>query len=146
MGRLYTVISLKKELPTLSNDAERPVVSWLPGNKPRDAALDIVLLLLLTFVLVISATLQGAQPETNWFMRSGAIMVLVGAVLEYRHNGFLRKADTESIKWASGVGGPVIFEQPTFRKVLGYLAHVCVVVGTFVAAYGDLIYAKYTST
>jgi len=83
--------------------------------------------------------MQQAQPETNWFMRSGAVIVLIGAVLEYRHNGFLRRSDTESIKWASGMGGSIIFEQPAFRKILGYLAHVCVIVGTFIAAYGDLI-------
>lgn len=129
----------------MSDDAERPVVSWLPGNKLRDAALDLALILLLTIVLITSVILQSVQPDANWFMRSGAIMVLVGAVMEYRHNGFLRRADTESIKWASGVGGPVIFEQPGFRKVLGYLAHVCVVVGTFIAAYGDLVHAKFFS-
>jgi hypothetical protein len=113
--------------------------TWLEANKLKNAITDVFFIFLVTAVVIASLFMQSIDPATNWFMRSGAIVVLVGAVMEYRHNEFQHSIDTTSIKWASGMGAPVIFQPSHLRKALGYIAHIFVVVGTFIAAYGDLI-------
>lgn len=111
--------------------------NWLPANQLKHVVIDVVLIATVILLVGASIFLQTILPEDNWFMRSGAVMALIGAVLEYRHGNFQRSFDMASIKWASGVGGPVIFEPRLIRVVIGYLAHVLVVVGTLIAAYGD---------
>ncbi|MET3514682.1 hypothetical protein ABIC63_002461 [Pseudacidovorax sp. 1753] len=124
------------------SDDGHVVVAWIPGNKVREAIPDAIVLVGICLVVSASLWLQSIDPQSNWFTRSGAVVVLLGAVLEYRHNNFASFASAKSIEWASGIGGPTVFELSRLRKGIGYIAHTCIVVGTFIAAYGDLILAK----
>jgi hypothetical protein len=124
------------------NDDSHVVVTWIPGNKVHEAIPDAIVLVGIGLVVSASLWLQSIDPQSNWFTRSGAVVVLLGAVLEYRHNNFASFASSKSIEWASGVGGPTVFELSRLRKSIGYTAHACIVVGTFIAAYGDLILAR----
>lgn len=126
----------------VKNDDGHVVVAWIPGNKVREAIPDAIVLVGIGSVVCVSLLLQSIDPQTNWFSRSGALVVLLGAVLEYRHNNFASFASSKSIEWASGIGGPTVFELSSLRKSIGYIAHTCIVVGTFIAAYGDLILAR----
>jgi hypothetical protein len=120
-------------------DKEHYVVDWIPGNKLRDTVPDFLIILALLSAVSLSIMLQLAHPETNWFMRSGALMVLTGAILEYRNSSLMRRLDTTSIKWAKGFGRPAIFEPHPIKSKIAYIAHAFVILGTFIAAYGDII-------
>lgn len=121
-------------------EKEHQVVDWIPGNKLRDAIPDVFIIFALILVIFFSVNFQLAHPEGNWFMRSGALMVLVGAILEYRNNSLMRRLDTTSIKWAKGFGRRVIFEPHPIRNKILCLAHAFVIAGTFIAAYGDVVF------
>ncbi len=124
------------------NDNGHIVVPWILGNKIGEAIPDAILLVGVVLVVSASLWLQSVDPQSNWFMRSGGMVVLLGAILEYRHVTFVSLASAKSIEWASGVGGPTVFELSRLRRTIGYVAHACVVVGTFIATYGDLIYTR----
>lgn len=123
----------------MDDGTEYVKAKWLPANQLKSAVVDIFLVLLASFVVGLSLLMQSIDSATNWFLRSGAVVVLIGAVMEFRHNAFQHSIDMTSIRWASGVGGPVIFEPSHLRRILGYIAHLFVVIGTFIAAYGDLL-------
>jgi len=120
-------------------DKEHYVVDWILGNKLRNTIPDFLIILALLSAVSLSIMLQLAHPEANWFMRSGALMVLTGAILEYRNSSLMRRLDTTSIKWAKGFGRPTIFEPHPIKRKVAYIAHAFVILGTFIAAYGDII-------
>ena len=123
----------------MDDGTEYVKAKWLEANQLKNAIPDVSLVLLTALLVGSSLFMQSIDPSTNWFMRSGAIMVLFGAMMEYRHNNFQHTIDMTSVRWASGVGGPVIFEPSHLRSLLGYIAHSFVIIGTVIAAYGDLI-------
>lgn len=123
----------------MESQNEHCIVDWIPGNKLRDAAPDILLILVLCTAVATSLYIQTLHAG-NWFMRSGALMVLTGAILEYRNNSLIRRLDTTSIKWAKGFGRPTIFEPHPLRRAIAYIAHGFVIMGTFIAAYGDIVF------
>jgi len=123
----------------MGSQNEHHVVDWIPGNKLRDTTPDLFIILALFVAIVASIFLQLSQPETNWFMRSGALMVLTGAILEYRHGALMRRLDITSTKWANGIGPPAIFEPHALKKKIACAAHAFVIFGTLIAAYGDLL-------
>ena len=138
--RITGVPTAEKPKVRIVNDhAQYVAAKWLPANQLRNALFEILLAVVAVVVVAISIFLQAASPERDWFRCSWAIVVLVGAIMEYRHNKLMHSIDIESIKWASGVGDPTVFQPNFLRKVVGYIAHVFVIVGTFMAAYGDLI-------
>lgn len=118
---------------------EHVVATWVPGNRPADAVVDVVLMATVPLLVLCSLLLQAAYPPTQWFMKFGGVIVAIGILLEYRHARFATAATVASIKWASGVGGPTIFEQSDFRKFAGYFSHTCVVAGTVIAGFGDVV-------
>ncbi|MGQ7262593.1 hypothetical protein [Vreelandella sp. V005] len=124
----------------MGSQDEHHVVDWIPGNKLRDTTPDLLIIFVLFVTIAASIFLQFAHPETNWFMRSGALMVLTGAILEYRNSALMRRLDITSTKWASCIGSPAIFEPRPLKKKIVFAAHAFVVFGTLIAAYGDLIF------
>ncbi len=99
------------------------------------------------FILTISlgldlVSLASPAAETQWFQRSGGILVLVGIIVEYA----LLTAPKQAIIFESDVRSKhfeelrklPLRETKFFRKRRKY-AHISVVVGTFVWAYADLI-------
>ena len=114
---------------------------WLPGNRPRDMAIDATIVLITITLVLIGFLMQRNDPTFNWLMRFSAVASALCVILEYRQASFASKANTISIEWASGIGGPHIFEISLARKIIAYLAHVGIVVCTALAGFGDLLFA-----
>jgi len=96
--------------------------------------------------------------STTWFARSGAIVVLVAAIVEFRlasysyediYNAAIqtarKKASTPSVSDNPMVNGLVQSnltkkpEAPLSRKILSVVSHIFVILGTAVWGYGDLL-------
>lgn len=114
------------------------VPAWFGPNRLVSAILDMAVMLAGATCVVVSLALHATDPENNWFSRSGALLVLSGAILEYRHANYARRISEISISWASGVGNPPILGLAMFRIAIKYVAHCYVVAGTLVWAYGDM--------
>lgn len=122
----------------MDSERDKTVVAWLRGNRAAEAIPDLLLVLLCGVVVGGSVWLSWHGSSVEWVSRSGSVMVLVGATLEYRNANYLKIAMEESIRWASGVGGPVIFEWAWYRRLSRYVAHTLVVAGTLLWGYGDV--------
>jgi len=116
------------------------IAGWMPANQIKTAIFDFVFIFLGVIVVCLSTYFHIVEPGKNWLSRSGAVVVLLGAVLEYRHAYFAQKVAETSISWASGMGGPTIFGLAKHRITLKYIAHVFVVFGTLLWGYGDLFW------
>jgi hypothetical protein len=94
---------------------------------------------------------------TTWFARSGSIIVLVAAIVEYRLSSYLygdiyqaakksavRSAALPKVSQSSFINGIVKSnltskpEVPLPRRILSGASHALVVIGTIVWGYGDL--------
>lgn len=122
----------------MGSDRDKIVVTWLRGNRPTEAVPDLLIVLLCVVVVGGSVWLSWLGSSVEWVSRSGSIIALAGAILEYRNANYLKIAMEESIRWASGVGGPVIFEWAWYRRLSRYVAHTLVVAGTLIWGYGDV--------
>lgn len=117
---------------------DKVVVEWIVGNKISNSTLDILLIIVALSIVVTSILGWFGQPASEWFARSGSILVLVGAIIEYRCNRFSQIYIEESIRWGSGrVGGPTIFVAAWHRVIVKYVAHTYIILGTFIWGYGD---------
>lgn len=117
---------------------DKVVVEWIVGKKVSNSALDLLLIIVALIVVATSILGLFGQPASEWFARSGSILVLVGAIIEYRSNRFSQIALEESIRWGSGtVDGPTIFIAAWHRVVVKYVAHTFIILGTFIWGYGD---------
>lgn len=75
--------------------------------------------------------------EGHWFSRSGSLMVILGAFLEYRNFGiqqYLREKRDETWK-----PDPIIVNQLRSRKPFDILLLTSLVLGTAIWGYGDLL-------
>ncbi|HCM1204851.1 TPA: hypothetical protein N2883_004524 [Vibrio parahaemolyticus] len=78
----------------------------------------------------------------NWFARSGAILVLIGAVVEYRVSSHIYE-DIQRVQFQqSKISLPVPLKgKPTKnRKKIQIAAHTVIVFGTLIWGYGDLVW------
>ena len=76
--------------------------------------------------------------EGHWFSRSGSLMVILGAFLEYRNFGiqqYLREKRDETWK-----PDPKIVEHLRSRKPFDILVLASLVLGTAIWGYGDLLF------
>ncbi len=80
-----------------------------------------------------------------WFSRSGSIMVLFAAIIEYQ-NLKLQQAINEKATEGAGAlrGGVGPLSQPRFRQLLSKFTHLTVGLGTVIWGYGDLLVALRT--
>lgn len=122
----------------MDSERDKTVVTWLKGNRIQEAIPDFLLVALCGGVVAGSIWLSLGDTSEAWVSRSGSVMVLIGAILEYRNANYLKVAMEESIRWASGVGGPVIFEWTWYRRLSRYIAHILVIAGTLLWGYGDV--------
>jgi len=122
-------------------------------------ATEWAMLLIGVLAVITSALIDIAIPErSNWFARSGSLLVLCAAVVEYRLLAYLyddihiaaqktaRKlavfpeiSDNKSVQ--SLVGANLILkpEPPKSRKTLSLCSHIMIILGTAVWGYGDVI-------
>ncbi len=80
----------------------------------------------------------------NWFARSGALMVLLAAIVEFRISGHIYDDIQRSQLTSSIVNSSIPLKaKPTKkRKKIAITAHTLLVVGTIIWGYGDLIWSK----
>ena len=118
------------------------------------------LLLIISIVFSMASMFFDIQTvdDTIWFQRSGAVLVLFAAIVEYRLASYSHDEVFDAIKVTAKkravmpnisdndlVNGLVKSniaskpETPKDRKVLKLFAHVFVVLGTAIWGYGDLL-------
>ena len=124
-------------------ERDKVVIDWLKGNKLEDSVGDFVLIGIGLLSVITGWSFENE--EYSWFSRSGSIMVLIGAILEYRYSLVSLGANLESIRWAKGPGNPVIFELARHQKFIKYTAHGFVIIGTVIWGFGDLMRAFFGS-
>ncbi len=114
-----------------------------PWEITRPYLIDIGLFL---FMIIIGvASFYGSfiewKCETNWFQRSGAILVLISAVLEYRHLNIYQKTHYHQAAASGGITrGRHLSVIIIGRVFIGKLAIYTLVFGTFISGYGDLLF------
>ncbi len=79
-------------------ERDKVVIDWLKGNKLEDSVGDFVLIGIGLLSVITGWSFENE--EYSWFSRSGSIMVLIGAILEYRYSLVSLGANLESIRWA----------------------------------------------
>jgi uncharacterized membrane protein len=105
------------------------------------AAVVALLAAALTSLLSLTADYKVGPKEFGLFPRSGGLLALAAAVLEYQL--WVRLYLRNSYKPGTPVSLGGLAESanlPTSEQRLKNLAHSCVAVGTLIWAYGDLLY------
>ncbi len=98
---------------------------------------DAALIAGLVLAVCISAWVSVLSGEGHWFQRSGAVMVLLAAMLEFRQSKVMNDARDNAV-----VIEPIVLTNvPRDRKALHVVALVLIVAGTFVWGYGDLVFS-----
>jgi hypothetical protein len=96
-------------------------------------------LIIASIWVVLSYFIPFTDDEGVWFARSGAIMVLLAVIVEFRFNNIVVKKISSTIKKAvlskSALDTGIQKEQ----KNIAITAHIFVVLGTIIWGYGDLI-------
>ena len=95
-----------------------------------------------------------SEKDTTWFARSGAILVLFAAIVEYRLSSFLfDDIHNAAVKNAIKNAAISTFEDnkllqaltaikpkpPKSRATLAISSHIFIIIGTFIWGYGDFI-------
>jgi hypothetical protein len=111
-----------------------------PWEIVRPIILDIGLFIIMLAFTIASfyASVYTWKHDTEWFQRSGAIMVLIAAIIEYRHlNEY--KVHYQQAAMSGGISrGWHLSILIKSRTVIGRLAIYCLVIGTVVWGYGDM--------
>lgn len=118
------------------------------------------LLLVISILFSMASMFVDVQTvdDTIWFQRSGAVLVLFAAIVEYRLASYSHDEVYDAIKVTAKkravmpnisnndlVNGLIKSniaskpETPKYRKVLKLFAHVLIVLGTAIWGYGDLL-------
>jgi hypothetical protein len=114
------------------------------------------LLLCGALVIAIGSILADlySEKDTTWFARSGAILVLFSAIVEYRLSSFLfDDIHKAAVKNAIKNAAISTFEDnkllyaltaikpkpPKSRATLAITSHIFIIIGTFIWGYGDFI-------
>lgn len=114
------------------------IPDWLPGNRWHHSFMDGLLLALGLLIVVVSYYNNPVYPDINLIGPSGAILVIVGAIVEYRHNSYEKIAINKSILYSAGEGEVVIFSFALHRKLLKWASHICVIAGSIIWAYASV--------
>lgn len=89
-------------------------------------------------VVLISIYLNPSYPDINLIGPSGAILVIAGLIVEYRHNWYEKIAINKSILHSSDGEGEAIFSFALHRRLLKWTAHICVISGSIIWAYASV--------
>lgn len=88
---------------------------------------ELVLVLLAVAPAMISLAASVATGDGEWFQRSGSLMVLFSAAVEYRRRHLLQ-AGRGNDSWL-------------FWRRIPYVCYSAILLGTLVWGYGDLLFA-----
>jgi len=115
--------------------------SSIKENKDRAFMKDNLEILFLAIALLwVLGSIYASliYPEGNWFCRSGAIMVLLAAIVEFRLGIFLNKEISDASDF-SAIGSVALINYPKRKQQIGTTAHIFAIFGTLIWEYGDLI-------
>lgn len=110
-------------------------------------------LLLLGALLISMGSVFGdlySEKDTTWFARSGAILVLFAAIVEYRLSSFLfddiHSAAVKNAALSTFEDNKLLRaltaikpKPPKSRATLAITSHIFIIIGTFIWGYGDFI-------
>jgi hypothetical protein len=102
---------------------------------------EVLLLVLAYVVCIISAVASVKTCDGSWFSRSGSLMVLFAAIVEYRNFGIQQKLNEiaqESTNYWNAE--PEKWRVPNKRKIFDRIVIITLVIGTLIWGYGDLLY------
>jgi hypothetical protein len=85
----------------------------------------------------VSVVISARFPVGNWFSRSGAILVLLSVIVEFRI-GNLQQASNSRAAIVAGLGVPSSSDLPRLTQRLLFFAHISAILGTILWGYGDL--------
>jgi len=78
----------------------------------------------------------------DWFSRSGAIMVLIGAAATFRLSGMLQRSLATALKEELGPlhrSVELILEPPRTYQTITYFGYLTGIIGTLIWGYGDVL-------
>jgi len=95
------------------------------------------------FIAVISVIADYYSTDYNWFARSGSVVVLLAAFIEFKVSPHIYDDIQRAQFLQSTVKLPVAFKaKPTkSRRNVSLVAHVLLITGTIIWGYGDLIWS-----
>ena len=109
----------------------------------RNYKFEWVLLVVAVLFSVASAVADCYSDSLNWFARSGAIVVLIALVVEYRISSHIYE-DIQRAQFLQSKINPSIplkGKPAPQRKKISIAAHALVVFGTIIWGYGDLAWS-----
>lgn len=91
--------------------------------------------------MIISFFISYQTELGHWFARSGSLVVLFGAFLEYNSLSTQQKLNE---KIGSTIGywqdNPIQYKVPESRNILNKIVLTTLVIGTLIWGYGDLLF------
>ena len=102
--------------------------------------IDILLLIISISVVAISLWLSFLYKDLTWFERSGSLMVLFSAIVEFRNIKLQQAINDKAAVSAEGIAGVLIpTSQPPMRQFIIVVTHIFIIIGTFVWGYGSIL-------
>ena len=92
-------------------------------------------------VTVVSVIADYYSIDCNWFARSGAITVLLAAIVEYRISSHIYGDIYRANAQQQSSGFATKPKKPKNRVILSFVTHTVLIIGTIIWGYGDLIWS-----
>lgn len=101
---------------------------------------DVFIIVAAYIIAAVSLYISFQRAEPHWFSRSGSIMVLLAAIIEYQNFKIQQKINEKATEGSGAVGGGVgIITQPKSRQLVSGITHFTLIFGTLIWGYGDLL-------
>lgn len=108
-------------------------------NKYKNHYIDIFLLIVSAFWVILAFVYPLHNDEALWFSRSGGVMVLLAVIIEYKSITTHNKYISTTIQAAIVTRLPLTIHKTKIQSYIDIIAHIYVILGTLIWAYGDLI-------
>jgi len=106
-------------------------------NLRKPTIIDASLLLFGACAVTVSLYVSLSCHDATWFERSGSLMVLFAAIVEFRNAQLQQRLNDKAAMLSGGIGGiHAPTKQPSHRQFVIVTAHTFIIVGTLVWGYG----------
>lgn len=105
----------------------------------REYTIEWILIVVAIFVAVISVIADYYSANYDWFARSGAIAVLLAAIVEYRISSHIYDDIYRAIAQQKHSGFATKAKKSKNRSILSFITHTVLILGTIIWGYGDLL-------
>ena len=102
---------------------------------------DIILfaMLLITLAISLFASIYHCGGSIDWFQRSGSVVTVLSAILEYRHLNIFEKSPTQQCVLSGSLSGvPSMTFLAKIRQYIGSSCLYTLAAGTIIWGYGDI--------